>query len=110
MIRIAESKFFGRNVKRLKKRYRSLDDDVERLKDELRENPLLGTDLGNGLRKVRMAIASKGKGKSHGARVITYTDALFTVEDGVVVLLTIYDKADRESISDKEMADLLEEL
>ena len=39
--------------------------------DDLEQNPLLGTDLGDGLRKVRMKITSKGKGKSGGARVIT---------------------------------------
>ena len=36
-------------------------------------NPQSGVDLGGGLRKVRMAIGSKGRGKSHGARVITFT-------------------------------------
>lgn len=42
-----------------------------------------------------MAIASKGKGKSHGARVITYTEAIVCADnEGTVILLTIYDKAD----------------
>ena len=37
--------------------------DYARLLDDLRANPTMGTDLGHHLRKVRMAIASKGKGK-----------------------------------------------
>lgn len=53
-----------------------------------------------------MAIASKGKGKSHGARVITHT-AIVSVEDGVITLLHIYDKADQDSITDKELVELM---
>ena len=40
--------------------------------EELSENPILGTSLGDNCYKVRVAIKSKGKGKSGGARVITY--------------------------------------
>lgn len=65
---------FDREFKRLSKRYRSLQNDVEELIDELEESPLLGVSLGGGVCKVRMAIASKRKGKSHGARVITHTE------------------------------------
>ena len=64
---------FKRQIKRLHKKYASLQSDYEQLINELTQNPFAGTDLGNGIRKVRMAIKSKGKGKSGGARVITYT-------------------------------------
>lgn len=62
----------------------------------------MGVDLGKGLRKVRMAIASKGKGKSGGARVITFV-VLLATNDAEVKLLTIYDKSDRENIPDSEL-------
>ncbi|MCD7848837.1 MAG: type II toxin-antitoxin system RelE/ParE family toxin [Parabacteroides sp.] len=102
---------FDREFKRLSKRYCSLQNDVEELIDELEESPLLGVSLGGGVRKVRMAIASKRKGKSHGARVITHTEAIVCAdEEGVVTLLTIYDKADRDSISSEEIAALLKSL
>lgn len=65
--------------------------------------------MGNGIRKVRMAISDKGKGKSHGARIITYT-AIITVEEGIITLLTIYDKAEQDTISDKEIARLIQEI
>lgn len=65
-------KEFQRRAKTLAKRYKSFADDYAALLDSLEENPMQGTDLGNGLREVRMAIASKGKGKSGGARVLTY--------------------------------------
>ena len=57
--------------KRLSKKYRSLKSDINDLKASLVIDPFQGTNLGKGVRKIRMAIASKGKGKSGGARVIT---------------------------------------
>lgn len=55
----------------LTKKYRSLKSELENLGKELSENPTSGTPLGNDVYKVRLAISSKGKGKSGGARVIT---------------------------------------
>ena len=74
--------------------------------EELCQNPCLGTDLGHRLRKVRLAITSKGKGKSGGARVITYIVILAQTETEVK-LITIYDKSERENISDAELLDIL---
>jgi hypothetical protein len=99
---------FKKEVKRLAKKYRSLKNDLEVLQEELLANPQTGVDLGGGLRKVRMAIGSKGRGKSHGARVITFT-VVVAIEESEINLLTIYDKAERESISPKEIEVLLKE-
>lgn len=74
--------------------------------DVLEKNPFQGSDLGKGLRKIRMAISSKGKGKSGGARVITVT-AVVSVDETNVTLLTIYDKSDRETIKDSELKKIL---
>lgn len=97
---------FMRETKRLLKRYRSLWKDLEVLQEELLANPALGTDLGRGLRKVRMRISSKGKGKSGGARVITFT-VIASVDETTINLLYIYDKSERENISPKEIDALL---
>ena len=97
---------FEKEVKRLSKRYRSLKSDLKSLLTELHANPQLGTDLGGGLRKIRMRIASKGKGKSGGARVITFT-VTAAVDETEVNLLYIYDKAERNSITAKELDELL---
>ena len=97
---------FMRETKRLLKRYRSLWKDLEGLQEELLANPALGTDLGRGLRKVRMRISSKGKGKSGGARVITFT-VIASVDETTINLLYIYDKSERENISPKEIDALL---
>lgn len=95
-----------REAKRLKKHYASFTDDYARLLEELHANPTLGTDLGGGLRKIRMRIASKGRGKSGGARVISLT-VILSVEETEIDLLYIYDKAERASISAAEIDDLL---
>ena len=107
-ITIELSNKFRKYFKVLSKKYKSLPADLEMLLRSLKENPMQGADLGNGLRKVRMAITSKGKGKSGGARIITYT--LLIHKSGVLRLLSIYDKADKETISDKELKQLLKDI
>lgn len=97
---------FERALKKLAKKYRSIGTDYKRLLDELHQNPLMGVDLGRGLRKVRMTISSKGKGKSGGARVITLVLAC-NKADAEVGLLYIYDKSERESLTDGELIELL---
>ena len=63
---------FDRELKRLSKKYKSLKRDIENLKAEIETNPFLGTDLGEGYKKIRLEIASKNKGKRGGGRVITH--------------------------------------
>jgi hypothetical protein len=53
-----------------------------------------------------MSITSKGKGKSGGARVITYT-VILAETDTEIKLLTIYDKSERENLTDKELLELM---
>ena len=97
---------FARELKQLAKRYPSIKEDYKQFLENLRENPLMGTELGKHLRKVRFSIASKGKGKSGGARVITHT--VLVKSDGVdITLVTIYDKSDQATITDKELKKLI---
>ena len=97
---------FERALKKLAKKYRSMGEDYKKLLDELQRNPLAGADLGLGLRKVRMTIAAKGKGKSGGARVITLL-LLYNETEAEIGLLYIYDKSERESLTDSELTELL---
>lgn len=94
---------FEREVKSLFKKYRSLKDDLMDLFQSLENEPISGKPLGKDCYKIRLAIASKGKGKSGGARVITCVK--ITSEN--IYLLTIYDKSEKEDISDKELNELL---
>ena len=98
---------FKRPFRRLKKKYQSLTDDLEDFQKELIKNPLQGSDLGGGVRKIRMAITSKGKGKSGGARVLTLT--VLVSDDADVTLLTIYDKSEIENVSDEYIKWLISE-
>ena len=93
---------FESNFKRLSKKYHSLDSDYEILVEKLLANPEMGKKLGGNARKIRMAIASKSKGKCGGARVIT-CNVLINIENTKIYLLAIYDKGEQKSISGKEI-------
>ena len=79
------------------------------LLNDISDNPFLGDDLGGGVRKVRMAIASKGKGKSGGARILTL-NLLIDTESMEVTLLTIYDKGEISNVTDEYIKYLLSNL
>lgn len=94
---ITTSSYFDVAAKRLAKKYPSFKEDLKTFRKELLDNPLQGVELSPGIRKIRMAVKSKGKGKSGGARIITYNFIAHEV-DGVIVLLLIYDKAEASSV------------
>ena len=99
---------FSKDVKRLSKKYKSLVSDLKSIISEIQNNPEIGIDLGHGLRKVRMAIASKGKGKSGGARIITYQKLIITDNCIMIVFLAMYDKNEIDNVSDEYIKYLLE--
>ncbi len=90
---------FDKQAKRLAKKYPSLKKELTGLLENLADNPQQGTALGNSFYKIRLAIASKGKGKSGGARIITYVKVTATT----VFLTSIYDKTEENTITDKEL-------
>ena len=97
---------FKKEAKRLSKKYHSLKDELIVLNSLLSESPDSGTPLGNNTFKIRLAIKSKGKGKSGGARIISY----LLTENKDVFLLTIYDKAEMDSIDDKVLKQIIADL
>ncbi|HEX3386914.1 MAG TPA: type II toxin-antitoxin system RelE/ParE family toxin [Mucilaginibacter sp.] len=90
---------FSRELKKLAKKYSSLKSDLSQLLVSLEQDPTLGQPLGNNCYKIRMAISSKNKGKSGGARVITYVK----IVDEMIYLLSIYDKSETDIITDREL-------
>jgi len=94
---------FRKEAKKLTKKYPSLKNELAELGSQLSTDPTAGTSLGNNCYKIRLSIASKGKGKSGGARVITY----FYVAEHTVFLLSIYDKSEQENIPDSQIKALL---
>lgn len=100
---------FERRAKALSRKYKSFESDYSNFLDELEKNPFCGESLGRHTYKYRMSIASKGKGKSGGARVITYN---VQEQDGeiVITLMTIYDKNEISNISDAYLRSLVQQI
>jgi mRNA-degrading endonuclease RelE of RelBE toxin-antitoxin system len=97
---------FKKEAKRLIKKYPSLKDELSELNEILEKNPETGTTLGNNAYKIRIAIKSKGKGKSGGGRVISY----LVTQNKEIYLLTIFDKSEFDSIDDKTLKKIIESL
>lgn len=95
---------FERKLKRLAKKYDSLIKDLDYVIDELSENPLMGVPIGKDCYKIRIAISSKGRGKSGGARLITYIQ----IVRSSVFLVEIYDKSEQTTLTDKEVRMLID--
>ena len=106
---IIPSAEFSRQAKRLAKKYRSLKDDLTVFQQDLQKNPFLGTDLGNGKRKIRLGVKSKGGGKRSGLRVITL-NVIIEANNTCVNLLTIYDKKEIPNVSDKYIDQIIKNL
>lgn len=106
---IITSDYFDAEAKVLAKRYKSFKKDLIEFRKELEKEPLQGTEIAPNIRKIRMAITSKGRGKSSGARLITY-NALVTEQEGTVYLLLIYDKADASSVKMNVVKQIVKEL
>lgn len=101
---------FERRAKKMAKKYRSFIEDYDKFLGSLEENPFQGTSLGMGVYKTRMAVLSKGKGKSGGVRVLTYTVQKVNPEKIVITLLSIFDKSDIENVSDGYIKSLMKEV
>ena len=108
---------FKREAKPLIKKYPSLKNELAALQEQLLENPRSGVMITENLYKIRLAVKSKGRGKSGGMRVITYIweVAVEIVEDKdksetTIFLSSIYDKSEEENISDKDIERLIKEI
>ena len=97
---------FEKQAKRLIKKYPSLKQEIFDLIQSLKDNPEQGTSLGKNSYKIRLAIASKQKGKSGGARVITN----IVIKEKIVYLVSIYDKSEVSSVTNKELDELLKQI
>jgi mRNA-degrading endonuclease RelE of RelBE toxin-antitoxin system len=97
---------FEKELKRLAKKFPSLKNEFSELITDIIENPKTGTFIGNNCYKIRLAIRSKGKGKSGGSRVVTY----LYIETETVYLLTIYDKGEKVDLKPNELKEIIESL
>ena len=96
-ITVSVSDDFAKEAKRLAKKYPSFKQYYNEFLESIKNNPLQGDEITKNIRKIRMAIKAKGKGKSGGARVITF-NVLTNVKNGQVVFLLLYDKEDASTV------------
>lgn len=89
---------FGRDVKRLYKKYKQLSTDLKNLQKILEEEPRSGIKLGNNCYKIRWANSSVPTGKSSGFRVIYY----YLDKDNHLYLMAMYSKSELENISEEK--------
>jgi len=91
-------------IKKLKKRFRSITDDIDAFfTQDVKSLDDLGIKLHDNLYKVRIKNSNKQAGKSSGYRLITYIE----IQNSKINLVYIYDKSDLSNISDKELDDLV---
>jgi mRNA-degrading endonuclease RelE of RelBE toxin-antitoxin system len=97
---------FLKDLKSLSKSHRSIVKDVDQLVQTLKLIPDQGIPLGKHCYKIRLAISSKGKGKSGGARLITFVKVIRKS----VYLLAIFDKSEMENIDDEELQNRISQI
>jgi mRNA-degrading endonuclease RelE of RelBE toxin-antitoxin system len=108
---------FYRDAKRLSKKYASLKGELKDLETQLLENPRMGILIRENTYKIRLAVKSKGRGKSGGMRIITHVvevevevSEIETEQDFTVILVSIYDKSEIENLSDTYLKSLIDDI
>jgi mRNA-degrading endonuclease RelE of RelBE toxin-antitoxin system len=97
---------FKRKVKSLSKKYITLRQSIDTLGEQLVKNPYLGESYGSNIYKIRLADKSKGKGKSGGFRILYYL-AIQEADSIKIILMTIFDKSELDTIKKKDAEILL---
>jgi mRNA-degrading endonuclease RelE of RelBE toxin-antitoxin system len=84
---------FAKETKRIAKKHAGIKADIAKLIAAVALDPTMGTELDHNFYKVRMSITGTNKGKSGGARVITYV----ILDEETVLLTEIYLKSEHDS-------------
>ena len=85
---------FKKDLKHIAKKHRQILSDITSLIEKLSKTLEIGTDLGKNVYKIRLGITGTSKGKSGGARVITYVKIIAQT----VVLAEIYLKSEYDTV------------
>jgi mRNA-degrading endonuclease RelE of RelBE toxin-antitoxin system len=88
---------FYKELKPLAKKYPSIKNDILIISENIEKELILATDLGDGFKKIRINIKSKGKGASGGGRIISY-ETIVSVDETKILFATIYNKGDYNNI------------
>ena len=107
--KVYRTSIFDTDYKRFAKKYVNLSSDIQQLEETLVKRPDIGTSLGGGVYKIRVACEAKGKGKSGGFRVITYL--VDERADGTdVYLIMMYDKSEESSIKASQLKKIVKKI
>ena len=98
-------KFF-KDIKALQKKYPSVPNDLQKFAEKLQSNPRQGQSLGQNCYKVRFDIKSKNAGKRDNSRIITCVK----IERDTIYFLAAYDKSEKSTVKDVELALLLKQI
>ena len=98
---------FEKDAKKLSKKYSSLKNELIVFIDSTQTKGVQGVSLGSGLFKARLAVKSKGKGKSGGLRIISYHDVILARNEDSVYLVAIYDKSELSTMEIKQINKIL---
>ena len=104
--KIIATPHFQRELKRLAKKYPSIAADISDLVKSLHQRPIQGDEVFKNCYKIRFTIKSKGRGKSGGGRVVTFVKFV----NNELYLLTIFDKSEKENVTDAFIRELLKDL
>lgn len=98
---------FEKDAKKLSRKYSSFKLELTAFIDDTQAKGVQGVSLGNGLFKARLAVRSKGKGKSGGLRVISYHNIILSKDEDAVYLVAIYDKSDLSTMEVRQINRIL---
>jgi hypothetical protein len=103
-LKVEETETFSKCLKKLQKRFKNIQKDCDKFIEGIDTVDSLGTSLGNGIYKVRIANSDKKSGKSAGYRLVSY----LKLTDSELYLMYIYDKSDTDNISEKQIDELFQ--
>ena len=107
-VQVSFAPAFQKDVKRLRKRYPRIQQDIQPLIDQLEAGETPGDQVqgtGYTVYKVRLPNRDAQRGKSGGYRVIYYIQTLKQI-----MLLSVYAKSDRSNISTGELQGIITDL
>jgi len=106
---ILVTKKFTKDIKKYSRKFRNIEKDINNVIEKLKNGNLIGNiikdvNFENAVFKVRVINSDTNSGKSSGYRLLYYV----LRDDGIIYLLTIYSKSDKENIRNSEIEEIIQ--